>query len=361
MTVLICFYLIILTSVILTAFLIARGRIKLHQAEAEKNQLEDLLDSAPDGYYYEAKFKKKHYSYCSRRLCLLLNIVNQKTDFIDLLPLLNPESFIELQTSFQALKEKGTPFDINASSLDALRHFTLSGRVLEDFNGKYKAFVVWFKDTTKKTSLLIEERKAYLSLLKQREILTQTLNTLPFPLFVEQDGQSVCFSNKAYEDQKEEEADMHWVEFPLNLDKSDASFLLKYGQDKTTEQGLTALLNDADRAYRLLLKEIPYGVALFDATAHLKFFNLEFCTIWNLEQYFLKKEPSFAELLDKVQEKGALPQVKDFANYKKEEMKNFAQLTKTSEDFLYLNGGKIVRRLMIPAGKGGILILDERK
>ena len=62
MTLLICFYLFVLTCVILTAFLVARGRIKLHLVEDEANQLEDLLNSAPDGYYYEAIYKKKKYS-----------------------------------------------------------------------------------------------------------------------------------------------------------------------------------------------------------------------------------------------------------------------------------------------------------
>lgn len=361
MTLLICFYVFVLVCVILTTFLVARGRIKLHRVEDEANQLEDLLNSAPDGYYYEAVFKKRQYSYCSRRLCLLLNIVDKKTPFMDLIPLLNQESLAEVEEAFHLLREKEKPFDINVSTQNGAMHFTLSGRILDSQSNKHSAFVVWFKDTTTKTNLLIEERKSYLRLLKQREILTQTLNTLPFALYVEEENGTVCFSNKTHLHQTQEEADVHWVELKLDLKADGQEYLLKYGQDKTTEQGLTALLNDADRAYRLLLKEIPYAVAFFDATAHLKFFNLAFCDIWHLEQYFLKKEPSFEELLDKIQEKGTLPQVKDLAHYKKGQMTNFAQLTKTSEDFLYLNGGKIVRRLMIPASKGGVLILDEQK
>ncbi len=356
---LIFFYLFILIGVILISFLIGKNRIKLHQAEENTDLLEDLLDSAPDGYYYESFLKKGNYAYCSRRLCLLLNIVDKKTSFLQLLSSLDDNRTDEIITHYNKLKETGTPFDINVASANSLMHFTISGRLLYTANQKGRAIVIWFKDTTDKTALLIEERQSYLKLLQQREILTQTLNTLPFPLYMQDENANICFANSAYSQDKEDDADIHWVELQLNLSKN--KYLLKYGQDKTTEEGLTAMLNDAERAHKMLLKELPYGIVLFDASAKLCFFNTTFCDIWNIESYFLKKEPTFSEVLDKIQEKGLLPQIKDFAQYKKVQQNNFAQLTKTTEDFLYLNGGQIVRRLMIPAAKGGILILDERK
>ena len=65
--------------------------------------------------------------------------------------------------------------------------------------------------------------------------------------------------------------------------------------------------------------------------------------------------------LNKMQEKGYLPQVKDFAQYKRIQKDSFARLTKPSEDFFYLENGRLVRRLMIPHAKGGILFIDEIK
>ena len=359
--VLICFYIFIITSIILTSFLIGKMRIRLHKSMEYANQLEDLLDLAPDGYFYETTLKKGSYCYCSRRLCLMLDIVDKKTSFSKLLEQLDEEESPKIAQAYNSLKENGIPFDINVSSKKTHFHFTLSGRVLKTSLSQIKTFVVWFKDTTEKTTLLIEERQSYIHLLKQREVLTQTLNTLPFPLCMQDSEGEICFANKIYEQEKEDESDVHWVELPLTLNKSEKKYLLKYGQDKTTEEGLTALLNDAERAHKMLLKELPYGIIEFDATARLSYFNMEFCDIWEMEPHFLKKNPSFEELLDKVQEKGVLPQVKDFAQYKKQQISTFAQLTKTTEDFLYLSGGKIVRRLIIPVAKGGILILDEKK
>lgn len=358
---LIWFYLTILGGFVLGAFLIGRARMKLHQAEEAADQLEDILDSAPDGYFCETHLKKRIVTQCSRRLCLMLNIVDKKTNFEEITAHFKPEAAIAAANAFEQLKQKGTPFDLTVSDNPGLMHFSLSGRLLYAGDSRYRTYVIWFKDMTQKTALLIEERQAYTRLLQQREILTQTLNTFPFPLYVQDKKGSLCFSNKAYSAEKEEETDMYWVELPLALMHQENTYFLKYGQDKTTEEGLTTLLSDAERAHKMVLKELPFGVVLFNASAHLTFFNTAFCDLWGIDSHWLKKEPLYAELLDKIQERGLLPQVKDFAQYKKVQLNTFAQLTKTVEEFLYLPNGQIVRRLMIPHAKGGILILDEKK
>ena len=57
--VLICFYIFVFTSLVLTSFLIGKTRIRLHKSMEYANQLEDLLDLAPDGYFYETTLEKK--------------------------------------------------------------------------------------------------------------------------------------------------------------------------------------------------------------------------------------------------------------------------------------------------------------
>lgn len=358
---LIWFYLTILGGFVLSIIIISHIRTNLHHAKETQNQLEDILDSAPDGYFCETHFKKGIITHCSRRLCLMLNIVDKSTNFEGIISRLQPQTTTELEKAFNELKQNGIPFDLTTASETSLMHFILSGRLLYSGANHYRTYVIWFKDMTQKTALLIEARQAYTHLLQQREILTQTLNTLPFPLYVQDKNGSLCFANKAYKIENEDDADIHWVELPLTLTQSENTYSLKYGQDKTTEEGLNTLLNDAERAHKMLLKELPFGVILFNASAQLTFFNTAFCDLWGIDAHWLKKEPLYAELLDKIQERGLLPQVKDFAQYKKVQLNTFAQLTKTSEEFLYLPNGQIVRRLMIPHTKGGVLILDEKK
>ena len=354
------FYSFIVVCLIISMVFVARVRKKARKSVEMANQMEDILDSAPDGYFCYTSIHGKEYTKCSRRLCLLLNIVETTASFNTILDRLSADDTRLLTESFQNLVQKNMPFELTVSTRGKKLYFVVTGRVLHTIDTKITSFVLWFKDVTHKTALLIEERQSYKQLLQQREILTKTLNALPFPLYVEDNQAIVCFENKAYTTMNEDTNDMHWVEIPLSLGKN-ASFALKYGQDKTTEEGLSALLTEAERAHRSVLKELPFGVVLFNASAQVIFFNSAFCDLWKIDAHWLKKEPEYADFLDKVQEKVLLPQVKDFAQYKKNQMKTFAQLTRTTEEYLYLPGGQIIRRLMIPYAQGGVLILDERQ
>lgn len=354
------FFSFILLGFIFAAIFVKRLRMKARQSQETAHQLEDILESAPDGYFCMTKIRGKEFVRCSRRLCLLLNIVETNASLQTVLNQLDVQDARLLAESFQNLIQKGVPFELTVATENKKLFLVVMGRVLFMSDQKQNSYVMWFKDMTRKTALLIEERQAYTGLLQQREILTKTLNILPFPLYVEDKEGAVCFANKAYTESKDDFADMHWVELALSLGKN-LPYTLKYGQDKTTEEGLSTLLADAERAHKAVLKEIPFGVVLFDSTAHLTFFNNVFCDLWGIDSHWLKKEPLYAAFLDKIQEKGMLPQVKDFAQYKKVQLSTFAQLTRTTEEFLYLPGGKIVRRLMIPHANGGVLILDEPK
>jgi hypothetical protein len=106
---------------------------------------------------------------------------------------------------------------------------------------------------------------------------------------------------------------------------------------------------------------MPCAVCIFDASTKLVFHNRAFTDLWKLDHAWLKKEPLYDDFLNKMQEKGYLPQVKDFAQYKRIQKDLFARLTKPAEDFFYLENGRLVRRLMIPHAKGGILFIDEIK
>ncbi len=353
-------YTFIFLCCLLAGVYLTRLRRQVQKAREAANQLEDLLDSAPDGYFCSTVLKKKEYTRCSRRLCLLLNIVETNASLSAILDRLSADDARLLAESFQNLTQKNMPFELTVSTEGKKLYFMVVGRVLHTADKNLNSYVLWFKDVTHKTALLIEERKAYTQLLQQREIFTKTLNALPFPLYVEDQSGAICFSNKAYLSAGEDLMDMHWVEMPLSLGKN-MPFLLKYGQDKTTEEGLSILLKEAEQAHRTVLKEIPFGVVLFSSTARLTFFNGAFCNLWGIDSHWLRKEPLYAEFLDKIQEKGMLPQVKDFAQYKKVQMKNFAQLTRVTEEYLYLPKGQIIRRLMIPYAQGSVLMMDELK
>ncbi len=356
---LILFYFCFLCGGALFYILIRSYKKEMESTVQTTHQYEDILESAFDGFFYEITDGKEILSLSSRRLCLFLNIVDQNISFDQLLACFKPEDSVLLSDSFRLLKEENKTFEINVSSLLGLTHFNVSGRLLPSYDSRQKAFILWFKDISAITEFNLKERQKYDTVLAQRDILTQTLNTLPFPIVVLDSNEEICFSNKSYQKEADENGDMHWLETRLSLMDEQNKYLLKYGQDKTTEEGLKALLADTNRAQLKTFKELSTPIALFDAKTKLIFSNKSFNSLWKLDTSFLKKDSGYEDFLDQIQENGFLPQVKDFSQYKKIQKNLFAQLTKTTEEFLYFPNGQIIRHLMIPYAAGGILIVDE--
>ena len=103
------------------------------------------------------------------------------------------------------------------------------------------------------------------------------------------------------------------------------------------------------------------AICLFNANGQMISCSDAFLQLWHLEKTWLENNPSYEDFWDTVQEKGLMNRVMDFAQYKKQQRNQFAQISETQEIFLYLPNGKIIRRLMIPFASGGVVLLDEDK
>ncbi len=328
------------------------------QIKNELTILKDILYTSPTGYYFEYQFQDNTFSYCSDKLCLLLNIKDKKTPFTKLIQNINFDDYQSVLNSFSDLKEHEKSFDIEITDNTTHMHFLLNGRVIYSSGLNKKLFIVWFNNQSSKHQQLVYEQNKSLDLSNKINVLSSALNLIPFPIEITQND--LKFTNSFFNQNIEDLSNFYWNEHKTNFD-THSILLLKYGQDKTTEEGLQVLLNDAETTYKHLLKELPFGVALFDSTAKLKFFNSKFLNLWSLDVSFLKKEPSFGDILDKIQEKNLLLHIKDFSKYKKEALETFLNLTNTHEEFLYLDKNQIVKQKMLVAPKGGILILTEEK
>lgn len=354
------FYLLCLTTFILFIIIIEKykRRAALHIERA--NHLEDVLSSAPMGFYLQIQAFHKTHTLCSRRLCLMLNLVDTSSSFTTVLNTLSSGSKQDLTEKFNKLQENGTAFEVVVQNSLNLMHLKVTGAVLGNPHPGQTAYILWFENISYTTAQFTHSTLKYKQLSDEKEIILGALNELPFPLMIENEKGDLIFGNMALASDPVDGTDLHWqdikFETPLNT-----PYRLKYGQDKTTEQGLKALLEDACLSHLNALKELPCPVCLFDANTRLVFTNKAFAELWKLESSWIKREPFYEEFLNKLQEKGYLPQVKDFAHYKEGQKEIFSKLTKVNEDFLYLPNGRIVRRLMVPHAQGGILFIDEIK
>lgn len=350
-----CFFAFILFIVIIEKY---KRRSELHIERA--NHLEDVLSCAPMGFYLEIKTSKTSHTLCSRRLCLMLNLVNTSSNFETVLETLSLGSRRDLTEKFTHLQNNDTAFELVVQNLLNLMHLKVSGAPLQTPYPGQKAYILWFENISYTTAQFTQSTLKYKQLSDEKEIILGALNQLPFPLMVENEKGDLIFGNKTLSYEPDAGADLHWQEMKFETALRHV-YRLKYGQDKTTEQGLKALLEDARLSHLNALKELPCPVCLFDANTRLVFANKHFIELWKLDSNWVKREPFYEEFLNKLQEKGYLPQVKDFAQYKKVQKDLFSQLTKIHEDFLYLPSGRIVRRMMIPHAQGSILFIDEIK
>ena len=352
------FFFISISIFLFLAINLHKTKKQSYQIQNDLTILKDILYTSPNGYYFEYQFQDDIFSYCSDKLCLLLNVKDKKTSFSQLIKSINFNDYQSVLNAFSDLKEYERSFDIEITDDTTHMHFSLNGRVIYSSALNKKLFIVWFNNQSFKHQQLICECNKSLELSDKINIFSSALNLIPFPIEITKND--LKFTNSFFNQHTEDLSNFYWNEHKTSFDNH-SSLLLKYGQDKTTEEGLQVLLNDAESTYKHLLKELPFGVSLFDSAGKLKFFNSKFSNIWSLDISFLKKEPAFADILDKIQEKNLLLHIKDFSKYKKEALETFLNLTNIHEEFLYLDKNQIVKQKMLVAPKGGILILTEEK
>lgn len=358
-TVLALFYGLAIIGFVLFVMVVEKYKRTAVMEQERAHHLDDVLASAPEGFYYEIKSKTKTQVLCSRRLCVMLNIVDTNSDFTAITAALSEQSAEELAHAWNILLKTGNSFELAVQNALNLMHFMVRGYALNTPYAEQSAYILWFENISRQTAEFTENTFKYNQLFHEKKVLELALNALTNPIVIQKMTDEIVFENTPHQ-HIDDTADVHWETVAFKAD-SGAGYKLKYGQDKTTEEHLNALLVDAERAQKLMLKELPCAACVFDASTKLVFFNRLFSELWKLESSWLKKEPLYDDYLDKMQEKGYLPQVKDFAQYKRIQKDLFAKLTKPSEEFFYLENGRLVRRLMIPYAKGGILFIDEIK
>ncbi len=358
-TVLVLFYGLVIIGFALFVLVVEKYKRAAVIEQERAHHLDDVLSSAPEGFYYEITSKSKKQCLCSRRLCLMLNLVDITSDFATLMGTLSDKSAEELSIAWTTLLQTDEAFELIVQNSLNLMHFMVRGFALKTPYSNQQAHILWFNNISEQTAEFSENALKYSHLQNEKSVLEEALNTLPHPVIIDKNAGEKIFENTATTN-TEDSSELHWEILPFKSN-SGHGYKLRYGQDKTTEERLNALLSDAERAHKLVLKELPCAVCVFDAGTKLVFYNKAFSDLWKLETSWLKKEPLYDDFLNKMQEKGYLPQVKDFAQYKRIQKDLFARLTKTAEDFFYLENGRLVRRLMIPYAKGSILFIDEVK
>ena len=105
------------------------------------------------------------------------------------------------------------------------------------------------------------------------------------------------------------------------------------------------------------LNRIDDAVVVFDKAKRLTFHNTAFAELWGLEPAWLSERPTHGEVLDRLRQRGRLPETTDYAKWKAAELQRYEQLEAEPDDMWSTPGGRTLRVVRQPHPYGGLLLL----
>lgn len=390
-------------------------RRKIYFIKRDRERCNEILFSTKDGFfcfvYPDQKVKDKQRDIaekCSRRLAVMLNLKNgTASSFADITDALNKEDARILKKYVSLLQQEGHAFEDILQSKNGQRHFLVYGSRINGTDGNLYCDAIWFREITaesEKINALENEKIAVQNVVTELENMVDGLN---YPVWLRDENLNLIAVNRKY------------VEYSGAANKTDA---LQKGIELTNSNGETGAQKIAAEAqkskkmqkksfkmvrngalYNYEVRENPYFIgdnfdcigtvgyladnteleklkrnfkanqnshleilatlgtafAIFDGTMNLFFYNTAFRDLWNLDNEFLEKTPTYPQFLETVREHKLLPPVPDFKTYKDEELKVFSGLWETREDLLHLPDGRTIRRFRTPHPNGVIFAFED--
>lgn len=130
------------------------------------------------------------------------------------------------------------------------------------------------------------------------------------------------------------------------------------GIDATEVAGLRAELNRVGEAHRRTLDQLATGVAIFDGSQKLTFYNMAYRALWDLEPSFLDQGPSDSAVLDKLRTARKLPEEQDFRQWKNE-LHEAYRAVEPRETVWYLPDRRTLRVVTTQNPEGGVTYLFD--
>ncbi|MEX2650672.1 MAG: PAS-domain containing protein [Alphaproteobacteria bacterium] len=233
----------------------------------------------------------------------------------------------------------------------------------------------------------------------ERDGLSETLESLAFPVWRRRDDLTIAWCNRAYAEAVEapdaasaarrgaelvkeaagrplaeqalatgerasgdasvvfggQRRTVNLVETPL----ADGSGTVGSAQDVTEAERARRDLERHLLAHREVMANLKTPIAVLDHDKRLEFFNESFAATWRLDPSWLGSEPTYGEILDAMRERRLLPEMADFRAYKRELLESFETATETVEDVLYRPDGSTIRIAMTPHPLGGMVFTYE--
>ncbi|MAN81190.1 MAG: hypothetical protein CMM77_08800 [Rhodospirillaceae bacterium] len=381
-------------------------RRRAGEAEYERRRIEavavkarEILAGSPDGLFLWDRGSGG--ITCSRKLASLLSLAEgTNAKFEDVIACFNGDSAKRLKASVTFLHEEGRRFEIVLTTADSggRRMVQAVGARASAKDGKPLADMVWMRDISAAAKLLIDLTGEG-DLPEARDLhLRGLLDALPFPIWLRDGDLRVVFTNQAALNQRVagpddgqaetardearpvtriqdlenagETRSFDVTECPLAGDNGSAgdeapdaavSGLIGYafphgaGENPAPPPAAepTALPPWAQMS-EAVLKGLGTGIAIFDRSTKLVFFNEAYRDMWRLDAAWLDEGRDFSEILEHLRAERRLPEVPDFRAYKMEQLALFEEAGDPMGDLMHLPDGRTLRAVAYPMPSGGL-------
>jgi len=128
------------------------------------------------------------------------------------------------------------------------------------------------------------------------------------------------------------------------------------GLDATEVETMHNALTRLAEAHRRTLDQLPTGVAMFDASQRLTFFNEAYRILWNLDAVFLDQRPTDSAVIELLRMGRKLPEERDFRQWKSQLHESYRS-GKAKDHTWHLPDGRTLRVVSTPNPDGGVTYL----
>ena len=128
------------------------------------------------------------------------------------------------------------------------------------------------------------------------------------------------------------------------------------GVDATEVETMRSALTRLADAHRRTLDQLPTGVAMFDASHRLTFYNEAYRTLWNLDAAFLDQRPTDSAVIELLRIGRKLPEERDFRQWKSQ-LHEAYRAVEAKDHTWHLPDGRTLRVVTTPNPDGGVTYL----
>ncbi|HAP13952.1 MAG TPA: two-component sensor histidine kinase, partial [Afipia sp.] len=128
--------------------------------------------------------------------------------------------------------------------------------------------------------------------------------------------------------------------------------------DATEAASLRASLERMAEAHRRMLDQLSSGVAVFDGSRRLTFYNDSYRRLWDFDRAFLDDNPDDSSVIDRLRVARKIPEQPDFRAWKNKLFEAYRAI-EPAKDTWYLPDGRALSVVTTPNPEGGVTYLFD--